>query len=66
MYIYIYIQREIYIIYIERYVNTCADTYLVQMYGSYVKCEKETIIKKVILKSYYQKVIVEKLLPKGF
>ena len=41
-----YIQRYIYI---ERYVNTCADTYLVQMYDSYVKGEQGTIIKKVII-----------------
>ena len=42
-------------IHIERHVNTCADTYLVQMYGSYVKREQGTIIKKVIIKTYLSK-----------
>ena len=31
--------------YIETYVNTCADAYLVQMYGSYVQINNETIKK---------------------
>ena len=58
-YVYIHVQLDgactcIYKeIYIERYVNTRADTYLVQMCGSYVKGEQGTIIKKVIIKSYY-------------
>ena len=61
VYIYIYIHVQLYgactclyrEIFIERYVNTCVDTYLVQVYGSYVKGEQGTIIKKVVIKSYY-------------
>ena len=49
-------------VYLERYVNTCADTYLVQMYGFYEKGEQGTIIKNVILKV----AIIKKLLSKGY